>query len=480
LEAGGDDGVPAVMLADQWSSNVGSERDWNFASQPGSNINARSIPLSMGKVLGGGSSINVMGWARGHKNDWDHFAVEAGDDAWGYEEVLKIYRRIEDWHGAPDPDYRGTGGPVYVEPAPDPHPVAPAMVAAARAVGIPSFASNNGKMMEGGGGASIMDIRARDGYRQSVYRSYVHPIVDQPNLTILTDSLVTRLTFQGRRVAGVEFCRDGKAQRVGAGSEVVLSLGAIHTPKVLMQSGIGDSDDLQSLGIPLVADLPGVGRNYQDHPQVYCGWESQGPLAPRNNCGEATYFWKSDPALDTPDLQSCQVEIPLSTEAIAARYRLPEFGWGLCAGIMRPKSRGQIRLTGPNPGDPVTIETNMLAHPDDMKAVVAAVELAREIGNAAPLRSFSKREVMPGNLRGTELQGFIRDALSTYWHQTCTAKMGKDALSVVDGSLKVYGTERLRVADGSIMPRITTGNTMAPCVVIGERAAEILTAEHAL
>ena len=152
LEAGGRDDVDAVIRADQWPNNLGSERDWQFASEPGPHTNGRSFPLSMGKVLGGGSSINVMAWARGHKSDWDFFATEANDKDWGYAAVLDIYRRIEDWHGAPDPDYRGTGGPVYVEPAPDPNPIAPGMVEAARSVGIPTFESNNGRMIAGEGG----------------------------------------------------------------------------------------------------------------------------------------------------------------------------------------------------------------------------------------------------------------------------------------------------------------------------------------
>src|SRR6202790_501356 len=194
LEAGGDDDVPEVMRAEQWPLNLGSERDWNFAAQPNPHLNGRSIPYSMGKVLGGGSSINVMAWARGHRNDWDFFAAEAGDPAWSYESVLNIYRRIEDWHGAPDPDYRGTGGPVYVEPAPDPNPIAPAALEGARSIGIPTFQNQNGRMMESGGGASIIDLRVRDGYRQSVFRSYVFPFMDRPNLTVLTGPLVTRGT----------------------------------------------------------------------------------------------------------------------------------------------------------------------------------------------------------------------------------------------------------------------------------------------
>jgi choline dehydrogenase len=227
LEAGGSDDVPSVMEAGQWPLNLGSDQDWAFQAQPNPNLNGRSIPMNMGKVLGGGSSINVMCWARGHKNDWDYFASEAGDPAWSYESVLKIYGRIEDWHGAPDPKYRGTGGPVFVQPAPDPNPIAPAMLKGARSVGIPTFENQNGRMMEGAGGCSIMDVRIRDGKRQSVFRSYTFPYMDRPNLTVLAHALVTRITFEGKRATGVVCDCAGKTQRIGARLEVVLSLGAI-------------------------------------------------------------------------------------------------------------------------------------------------------------------------------------------------------------------------------------------------------------
>jgi choline dehydrogenase len=474
LEAGGSDDMPSVMEAGQWPLNLGSERDWAFVAQPNPHLNGRSIPLNMGKVLGGGSSINVMVWARGHKNDWDFFAAEARDPAWSHESVLNIYRRIEDWHGAPDPKYRGTGGPVFVQPAPDPNPVAPTMLEGARSVGIPTFQSQNGLMMEGGGGASIMDLRVRDGMRQSVFRSYVFPYMDRPNLTVLCHALVTRLVMSGKQASGVEIFHDGKVRRIAAGVEVVLSLGAIHTPKVLMLSGIGDQAELRRQGIPVVQHLPGVGQNFQDHVGFGCVWEYPQPLAPRNNMGEATFFWKSDPNLDTPDLHTCLGEVPICSAETAAQFIPPAGSWTLLAGLARPKSRGRIRLTGANHHDPIEIEANTLAHPDDMKAAIACVELCREIGNSAPLSPFVKREVMPGNLKGDALENFIRDAASTYWHQTCTAKMGHDAMSVVDGSLKVRGIDHLRIADGSIMPRIVTGNTMAACVIIGERAGEIL------
>jgi choline dehydrogenase len=478
LEAGGSDDVPSVREAGQWPLNLGSERDWGFTDHPNPHLNGRSIPLSMGKVLGGGSSINVMAWARGHKNDWDFFAREADDPAWSYESVLNIYRRIEDWHGAPDPSYRGAGGPVFVQPAPDPSPIAPAMVEGARSAGIPTFESHNGRMMESGGGASILDVRIRNGKRLSAFRSYTFPCMDRPNLTVLTAALVTRVTLEGKRATGVEIAYDGKSVRIGAGSEVLLSLGAIHTPKVLMQSGIGDGSELQRLGIHAVQHLPGVGQNFQDHFGIGCIWEYQQPLAPRNNAGEATFFWKSNPALDTPDLQTCQIEVPLCSPETAARFNPPAASWTLYGAVVRPKSRGRIRLTGPNPYDPVQIEANMLSHPDDMKAAVICVELCREIGNSAPLRPYTRREVMPGNLKGAELEHFIRDEAGTYHHQTCTAKMGRDSLSVVDAHLKVYGIDNLRIADGSIMPRVMTGNTMAACIIIGERAGQMLRAEH--
>ncbi len=478
LEAGGWDDAPCVMEPGHWPTNLGTERDWSFVSQPNPGLNGRALPLSMGKGVGGGSSINVMVWSRGHKNDWDYFAAEAGDPAWNYDSVLAIYRRIEDWQGAPDPQRRGSGGLVYVQPAPDPNPIAPAMLAAAASVGIPTFDDQNGCLMEEAGGSAIANVRIRDGQRQSVFRTYTYPLMDRPNLTVLTGALVTRVVVEQGRATGVEFVLNDQTHRVTAGREVVLSLGAIHTPKLLMQSGIGDEDHLKAHGIDVVRHLPGVGRNFQDHLLVAaCAWEYNDALPPRNNAAEATFFWKSDAALDTPDLQPFQLEFPVTSDA-TAHYAPPAGSWILSPGLVRPKSTGTIRLTGAAPQDPVAIDTNTLADPADLAALMTCVELCREIGNSAAMRPFVKREVMPGNLTKSALAQFVRDGVLTYWHQTCTAKMGRDSMAVVNGQLQVYGVKNLRIADGSIMPRITTGNTMAPCVVIGERAAELLKADH--
>ena len=474
LEAGSDDDVPSVTDARQWVTNIGSERYWEFNAEPNPHLNGRAISMGMGKVLGGGSSINAMIWARGHKSDWDFFASETGDSAWDYESVLEIYRRIEDWQGSPDPGYRGTGGPVFVAPLFNPIPSVRALFEGIHSLGIPIFENQNGRIMEANGGASVADMRIRDGKRQSIFRAYVFPHVDQPNLTVLPHALVTRLTFEGKRTTGVEISYEGSTRRIRAGREVILSLGAIHTPKVLMQSGIGDQDELRRFGIPVVQHLPGVGQGFQDHPAFCCLWDCPESLPPSLVPG-AVIYGKSEAGLGSPDFQILQAVVSAGD---AAKFGLPARGWALIGNVVQPKSRGRIRLTGSDPVDPVQIEANYLNDPDDRKAAFACLELCREIGNSGALRPFVRREVIPGNLDRPKLENYIRDTAFSFWHQTSTAQMGRHAMCVVDGFLKVYGVDNLRIADGSIMPRVTTGNTMAPCVIVGERAADIIRTQH--
>ncbi len=477
IEAGDDDQSPTVSDPAQWPLNLGSSRDWAFSGQPEPQLGGRRLALNMGKGLGGGSSINVMVWARGHQTDWDFFASEAGDDAWGYAAILACYRRIEDWQGQPDPTRRGTGGPVYVAPAQQPQPLASATVQAAGLLGLPTYDSPNGEMMEGGGGAAIADLRIRAGQRQSVYQSYVHPQLHRPNLTVLKQALVTRLVMKGNRVSAVEIQRAGRRCVIGARNEVVLSMGAVQTPKVLMQSGIGPAAELAAHGISTVADLPGVGQNLQDHIAFGCSWEYHKPQPVGAGGCEATLYWKSDARLSAPDLLQCQLEfaVPPPPEVGLAA---PEHGWTMFAGLARPASRGQIRLSGANPTDPLRIDTRVLTEPADMRAALATLELCREIGNHPTLARLNKREVIPQIRERHLLESYLRRAAITFWHWSGTAKMGRDEMSVVDSRLRVYGIANLRIADASIMPRITVGNTMAPCVVIGERAADILISQY--
>jgi choline dehydrogenase len=475
LEAGGNDLQSSLLVPETWFMNVGGESDWNFKAQPNPSLNGRAIAQAMGKAIGGGTTINGMVWARGHKHDFDFWAKEAGDEAWGYQHILEIYKRIEDWHGAPDPQRRGKGGNVFVQPAPNPNPMAPAFLAAAAAVGIPTFDDQNGVMQEGPGGGAITNVRIRDGRRRNIPSDYLYPVMDQDNLTVLTGALVSRLTLDGDVVNGVEFSWRGEMRTIKALSEVVLSAGAIQTPKILMHSGIGDSAELGRVGISTVSHLPGVGRNFQDHPIIGSGlWEANGPFVMRNNSAEANLFTRSRPELDTPDLHIWHCEVPYASE-ITGKHAV-ENTWAITPGLARPESRGHLRLKSSDPRAALEIHANMLGDPRDLAALRKGVEISRAIGNSEAMKPFVKRELLPGALKGESLDNLIRDGAMSMHHPTCTARMGRDHMSVVDSQLRVYGVKNLRVADGSIMPRITTGNTHAPCVVIGERMAEILRA----
>jgi choline dehydrogenase len=300
----------------------------------------------------------------------------------------------------------------------------------------------------------------------------------QPNLTVLLQAEVRRLRFERSRAVGVEFFCEGRSSCARAESEVILCLGAINTPKILMLSGIGSERELTRHGIPVVQHLPGVGQNFQDHILVAgCVWEYRVPEAPRNNSAEFTFFCKSDPGLPSPDLQPMLEECAFGSELTREEYALPTdpaVAWTLAPGLVRPQSRGHIALTGNRPQDRLAIHANFLSDRRDVIALLHAVQLCREIGNSPMLRPFVRRELMPGPLQPVELERWLRRAAGTYFHQTGTAKMGTDEMSVVNGALQVYGVQGLRIADGSVMPTITTGNTMAPCVMIGERVAELL------
>lgn len=477
IEAGGSDELADVLEPGRWPMNLGTERDWNFSAAPNPHVNHRQIPLNMGRVLGGGSSINVMLWARGHQNDWEDFAQESGSQAWSYEAVLNIYRRIEDYRGASDANRRGMGGPVHVSPAGDPQPVAHALLRAAHQIGIPTFENPNGVMMEGRGGAAINDLIVKDGRRNSIYRAYVHPRRGQANLTVLTNTVVSRLVFEGQRVVGVDTVRNGRMERFTADREVVLSLGAVNTPKVLMQSGIGPEDELRRHGIPVVQHLPGVGSNHQDHVSFAVIFEYERPQPVGHGGSEATLYWSSDSSLRLPDMFHCQVEFPVPSMENAS-LGVPTHGWTMFAGLAHPKSRGRVSLSGANVTDAPVIQANTLSHPDDLRGAIANIRLVQELGAQTAFKGIVKRESLPGKLAGKDLEHYARNAAVTYWHQCGTAKMGRDAMSVVDGALNVYGVQGLRIADASIMPHVTSGNTMAPCVVIGERAVEEIRAAH--
>ncbi|MFC4942421.1 GMC family oxidoreductase [Pseudonocardia sp. GCM10023141] len=476
VEAGGWDTAPQVLDPGQWFTNLGTDRDWGDIAVPGPGVNGRAIPEHMGRVVGGGTSINATVWARPFRADLEHWVDVTGDSSWGYEHGLELFRRLEDWQGDPDPHYRGTGGPVWCQPAQDLSPLAPALLAAAAELGHPVLADQNGAREESAGGFALMNQIIRDGKRHNMAKAFLYPVLAQPNITLLTDAHVNRVVLQGDRATGVEISVGGRTITIGATSEVILCAGGINTAKILMLSGIGNAADLRTHGIPVVVDAPEVGRNFQDHIlHGGCLWEPEEPQVPRNNAANAAGFWKSDPGLASPDLNIVQIEIPYAGEVLAEQYNPPSSSWALCAGLVAPKSRGNLKLRSADPHDRPILDAAFLSHPDDVTALAAGIELCRELGNSAAMRPYANREVMPGRaLAPSELTDFVRNGATTYFHEVGTCRMGNDPDAVVDPHLRVNGIRNLRVADASIMPRIPAVATMATCVLIGARMAEIL------
>jgi choline dehydrogenase len=476
IEAGGWDTAPAIADPRLWFTNLGTELDWQDVALASTTTNNRAIEEHMGKVVGGGSSINATIWARPFKQNLEYWAQQSGDSAWGFEHGLSIYRKVENWQGAADAHYRGKGGPVWCQPAQDPHPAAPAMLSACRSLGYKIFNDLNGVREEGESGFALMNQIIRDGRRQSIARSYLYPVLSQPNVTLLVNSHVTKVNFAGTRATGVTFVREGKQASVVASSEVILSAGGINTPKLLMLSGIGDEAQLQGFGIKTLVHAPEVGRNFQDHLlHGGCIWEPKEHIPHRNSAANASGFLKSRPELAAPDINIVQIELPYASDVVGKQFSPPPTSWALCSGLVAPKSRGTVNLRSANPLDRPVVDARFLSDADDVKAIAFGIEVARAIGNAPEMRAFVKREVAPGKkLSGQEMDDFVRNGATTYFHQSGTCRMGKDDKAVVDAQLRVNGVNNLRIADSSIMPRIPAVATMATCVLIGERMAEIL------
>src|SRR5215813_47029 len=340
LEAGETDELELVTDPDRWPMTLGSELDWGFVAEPNPRLHGRAIPCAMGKVLGGGSSINLSTWSRGHRADWDFYSSEVGDPAWGYGAVLDLYRRrIEAFQGKGDPEYRGADGMVHVQTVPHPHPFAHAFLEAAESVGLKRYPSANGRLMESAGGCALVDETVSHGERRSIFRSYLYPRMIQPNVTVLTGALVRQIRFEQRRATGVEFEYRGRLMRVESTCEVVVSLGAFHTPKLLMQSGVGEELELKRFGIPVVQPLPGVGQGLHDHLAVGLIFENTEQLPPASARSQTACFWKTDPTLDAPNFHAWTRQGAMVTPENAAWVSLPCGCWSMVLG-MRPRSRG--------------------------------------------------------------------------------------------------------------------------------------------
>jgi choline dehydrogenase len=471
LEAGCADTHPAVDDPTQWPTLFYGELDWGYKTTPQRHADHRVVHCPRGKMLGGCHSHNANAWVRGHPSDFDNWAYQ-GNPGWDFASVLPLFKKIEDFAGGAS-DYRAVGGPLHVELPTDFNPIARAFIDAAGQTGLPVVEDNNaGDML----GASFFNFTIKNGKRNSVARAYLRPAMRRPNLTVHTHAEAAYLRFSGTRCIGVEYRREGERASAGAAREVIVCAGAIGSPRLLQLSGVGPADELRELDIPLVAHAPGVGRNLHDHALVGgINYETRGPLPPpKNNGAESTLWWKSDPSLICPDIQPVIIEFPFATPELAAG--LPPNCYTIAPSLVRPAARGSITLTSADPHAEPAIDMNYLGRDADVKALLFAIDLCREIGAADAFAEFRKREIMPGPLDGPGMRRFLRQGVTTYFHPAGSCKMGTDDMAVVDPLLRVHGVERLRVADASIMPAVTTGNTNAPSVMIGEKAAAMISA----
>jgi choline dehydrogenase len=471
LEAGGDDTNPAIHDPLRFGELWFSEENWGDQTVPQRYADDRPIPWPRGRVLGGSSSLNAMIWTRGAPADYDHWA-HLGNAGWRWPEVAPVFRRIEDFDGGADNEVRGTGGPVPVHGRYSPDPIHESLVKAAYEIGIPYNPDyNSGDDLDG---ISYTQLTVRAGQRYSAATAYLKPVREagNPLLAVVTRARAHRLEFAGARCTGVAWERDGRRYSTRASREVVLCAGAIESPRLLMLSGLGDAEHLRDHGIQVKTHLPGVGRNLHDHllvPVIFATDRSPGRPSAGLSPAQTHLFWRSRPGLPTPDVQPLAFPVPMYPAGLSG----PPSGFTLQAGMIRPASRGTIRLTGASPTAALRIDPRILSCGADLDAAVAAVALCRELGAASSLASeWGSREIYPGPR--ADLRGYVRATVSTYHHQVGTCAMGWSEEAVVDDRLRVHGVDGLRVADASIMPTATSGNTNAPAILIGERAADFI------
>ncbi|XGV98697.1 MAG: GMC family oxidoreductase [Leptolyngbya sp. BL-A-14] len=474
LEAGNPDTKPEIHIPAKCVGLLGSEVDWSYFSEPEPYLNDRRMFCSRGKVLGGSSSINFMMYVRGNHHDYDHWQA-LGNPGWSYEDVLPYFKRSEhQQRGASD--YHGVDGELSVTDLISPAEVSQRFIDACVAKGYDYNPDFNGAQQKGAG---AYQLTVKDGKRHSAAAAFLLPIRQRPNLTVKTGALVTRLLFEGTRAIGVEYVQEGAIHQVRVNQEVILSAGAFDSPKLLLLSGIGNADYLQALGIPVVADLPGVGQNLQDHILVSVVYEATQPVHPdiTSNGVEAGLFLHSEGNLDiAPDLQFFFGPI----QFLPPGYAPSEFGFTGAVSLTRPQNVGSVGLRSLDPNDPPMLQMNYLQYEADVEKLVAALKLMRELLHSNGFDPFRGRELAPGaEVQSDEaIEAYIRDSCSTEWHPVGTCKMGTDSMAVVDPELRVYGVGGLRVVDASIMPTITTGNTNAPTIMIGEKGADFIKASR--
>ncbi|MDM0011726.1 GMC family oxidoreductase N-terminal domain-containing protein [Variovorax sp. J22P168] len=500
LEAGGSDASVFIQAPAGVAATLpGPFKNWAFKTVPQKGLNGRRGYQPRGKVLGGSSSTNAMLYVRGHRSDYDHWAA-LGNPGWSYDEVLPCFRRAEHNETHAEGLYHGTGGPLNVAELRCPSPLNQAFIAAAALHGVPPVADYNGPDQFG---AFMYQVTQKNGERCSVAKGYLTPHLARPNLCVKTGAQSSRVLFEGRRACAVEFVHGGRTQQVRAQREVIVSSGAFGSPQLLMLSGIGDGPALQALGIPVLHHLPGVGENLHDHIDHVQGWRARsdsptfgfslrGGMAitkamgqwrrertglVTSNFAESGAFVRSAPDVEVPDLQMVFV-----VALVDDHNRKMHWGHGYSCHIevLRPHSRGSVRLASPDPRAAPLIDPNFLADERDLALLVKGVQLQMDMMASPPFDRWRGSMLYPVDRNDSAaIAEDIRNRADTQYHPVGTCKMGRDddPMAVVDARLRVHGIAGLRVVDASIMPVLCGGNTNAPTVMIGEKAADMIRAD---
>ena len=496
LEFGGTDMGPLIQMPAALSYPMNMRTyDWGYRTEPEPHLGNRRLACPRGKVIGGSSSINGMVYVRGHARDFDHWA-DQGADGWAYADVLPYYLRMESWddrgHGG-DPDWRGTDGPLHVTRGPRENPLFHAFVEAGRQAGFELTADYNGEKQEGFG---PMEQTVHNGRRWSAANAYLKPALKRPNLDMVK-CFARKIVIEDGRAVGVEVERGGRIEVIRARREVILAASSINSPKLLMLSGIGPAAELAEHGIDAVADRPGVGKNLQDHLELYIQQACTQPITlykhwnlfskawigaqwlffktghGASNQFESAAFLRSRPGVEYPDIQYHFLPIAVRYDGQAAAEG---HGFQAHVGPMRSPSRGAVTLRSADPKDDPKIFFNYMSEEQDWIDFRHCIRLTREIFGQAAFDPFRGKEIQPGAdvLTDDELDGFIREHAESAYHPCGTARMGRrdDPLAVVDPECRVIGVDALRLADSSIFPRITNGNLNAPSIMVGEKASD--------
>jgi choline dehydrogenase-like flavoprotein len=493
LEAGGGDGNPLFHMPAGFAKMTKGVASWGWSTVPQKHMQDRVLRFTQAKVIGGGSTINAQLYTRGNAADYDLWASEEGCIGWDYRSVLPYFKRAEDNQRFVD-DYHSYGGPLGVSMPAAPLPICDAYIRAGQELGIPYNPDFNGRQQAGVG---FYQLTQRDRRRSSAAMAYLAPVRDRKNLTVRTGAFVRRVVLEGKRAIGVEVASGSTVEILRAEREVIVSSGAMGSPKLLLQSGIGPADHLRSVGMPVLHDLPGVGENLQDHLDLFVIAECRGDFTYDNvarlhrtlwagleyvlfrtgpvasSLFETGGFWYADPAARSPDVQ---FHLGLGSGIEAGVAKLKNAGVTLNSAYLHPRSRGTVRLASADPAAAPLLDPNYWSDPHDRKMSIEALRLARDIMRQDALKPFILAERLPGSGLQTDDQLFDYGCANakTDHHPVGTCKMGTDTMAVVDLDLRVRGLEGLRVCDSSIMPRIPSCNTNAPTILVGEKGADII------